>query len=80
MSKLSQALLENGREKYLQDWLKGISRGMDAYCQSVEIELEADTAKHLLSYCKENIDSKVFPNRETADHVVEFFEFQTRQH
>ena len=80
VSKLSKDLLEIGREKYLKDWVKGIGRGMDAYIQALEIRLTEDVAKYLLSYCKENITSGIFPTKEIANHVVEFFEYQTKRH
>lgn len=79
VSNLAQALLERGAEKYVADWIKGLSRGMDAYCQSMQIELSVETAEKLHSYCTKIENRSIFPNEDAAEHIIKFFEHHSKQ-
>ncbi|MFZ3193087.1 MAG: hypothetical protein WA154_07760 [Moraxellaceae bacterium] len=76
VSLLAQELLERGREVYASTYLKVWGRGMDAYIQSMRIELSKECINDLINYSKSRKENDDFPNKEQAELFLKFLEFK----
>lgn len=73
VSELAQELLERGGIPYLETYMNGVGRGMDAGMESGRIELSPGRCQELITHCEAQLALQSLSNRSAWEFMIARF-------